>query len=90
MNERFNWVELTNPRAMREFEYLVREVGEDKIFAARTLLGARKAFPLNLARVLGIKLPDHLQYLPAIEAKEKIQDLRRRLVDVPSGEDDHA
>lgn len=79
MNEKFNWVNLSNPRAEREFDFLVKEVGEEKILAARAFLGARKAFPLNLARILGIKLPEHLQYLPAIEALEKIQDLRRRL-----------
>lgn len=85
MNEKFDWVKLSNPRAEREFDFLIKEVGEEKIIAARALLGTRRAFPLNLARIMGVKLPDHLQYLPAIEAKEKIQDLRRRLVGVGGG-----
>lgn len=80
MDEQFNWVELTNPRAEREFEFLVREVGEEKIIEARALLGSRKAYPLNLARVLKVNLPNHLQYLSAAELCEKIQELRRFLL----------
>lgn len=80
MSEKFSWVVITNQRAAREFDFLVQRVGEEKLFEARGLLGLRKAFPLNLARVLRVKLPDHLQYLPAIEAQEKIRELRRRLV----------
>lgn len=79
MNEKFNWVELTNPRSEREFDFLVREVGEEKIIEARSLLCGRRAFPLNLARILRVQLPEQLQFLPTVEAKEKIQDLRRRL-----------
>jgi len=80
MNEKFRWVEITNPRAKREFDYLIREVGEEKIIDARALLSARKAFPLNLARILGVKLPDGVAVMPVDELKEEIQDLRRRLV----------
>lgn len=85
-NEKFCWVEITNPRAEREFNFLVSQVGEEKIIAARALLGARKAFPLNLARLLGVKLPAELSFMPVAEIKEKIQDLRRRLVGAGDGE----
>lgn len=80
MDEKFNWVELTNPRAEREFEFLVREVGAEKIIEARARLGSQKAYPLNLARVLKVNFPNHLQYLPAAELREKIQELRRFLL----------
>lgn len=73
------WVDLSNRRAEREFDFLVQTVGKEKIIGARALLGARKAFPLNLARILGVKLPAGLAKMPAHELKEKIQDLRRRL-----------
>jgi len=75
--EKFSWVLITNPRAKREFDFLVQEVGEEKIIDARPLLGARKAFPLNLARVFGVKLPEHLQYLPRDEALERLKTMRQ-------------
>lgn len=80
MPGKFNWIELTNPRAEREFEFLLRAVGEEKIIEARARLGLRRAYPLNLARILRVKLPDHLQYLPPAEVREKIQELRRLLL----------
>jgi hypothetical protein len=64
---------------------LVREIGEEEIIAARAYLGARKAFPLNLACILGVKLPDELAVMPVDELKEEIQDLRRRLGSVGGG-----
>lgn len=72
-----DWVILSNPRAKRELDFLVQTVGEEKLIAAKRLLGTRKAFPLNLAHILRVKLPERLQFMPADEAKEKIQDLRR-------------
>lgn len=74
-NEKFSWVELSNRRSMREFDYLVREVGEEELIAARANLGARKAYPDNLARILGVKLPADLQFTPAAEAREKIKTI---------------
>jgi len=79
MNEKFPWVLITNARAERELDYLVQQVGPVKIIEARAALGSRKAFPLNLARILKVNLPEHLQYLPAIELREKIRELRREL-----------
>ncbi len=75
----FGWVDLSNKRAEREFDFLLQTVGKEKIINAKVLLGSRKAFPLNLARILGIKLPAELANIPAHELKEKIKDLRRRL-----------
>jgi hypothetical protein len=80
-----DWVILSNPRAEREFDFLVQTVGEEKIHDVRALLGARKAYPLNLARVLGVKLPEELATMPTEQLKEKIQDLRRRLVSAGGG-----
>jgi hypothetical protein len=73
------WVDLSNKRAEREFDFLVQTVGKEKIIDARALLGSRKAFPLNLARILGVRFPAELSKMPAHELKEKIQGLRRRL-----------
>jgi hypothetical protein len=76
----FDWVILTNPRSKREFDYLVREVGRDEILRVRTLLGSRKAYPLNLARTLGIKLPEGLTYMPSSELSAAVRALRAAIV----------
>ena len=57
---------LNNDRAKREWLWLCRRVGEE---AAREAIGripgARKPFPTNIAKVLGVDLPDE-KYLPAL------------------------
>lgn len=60
--------ELTNTRAEREWKWLCQRVGEDIAKAAiANLAGNRRAYPLNIARVLGIELPDEA-LLPALKS----------------------
>ncbi|BCX90013.1 hypothetical protein MIN45_PP27 (plasmid) [Methylomarinovum tepidoasis] len=59
--------ELTNDRAKREWLWLCRKVGEKRARAAIARIpGKRRAYPLNIARVLGIELPppEELPRLP--------------------------
>ena len=59
---------LTNPRAEREWRWLCQHVGEARARAAiANLPGNRRAFPLNIARALGIELPDEA-LLPALNS----------------------
>lgn len=55
---------ITNPRAQREWDYIVRHVGDAEARAAMARLGNRRPYPLNIARVLGIKLPPDLAQEP--------------------------
>ncbi|MCX7689055.1 MAG: hypothetical protein N2045_13915 [Fimbriimonadales bacterium] len=57
---------LTNDRARREWDYIVQRVGEAAAREAiKKLPGNRRPYPLNIARVLGIKLPQELATAPA-------------------------
>ena len=59
---------LTNDRAVREWAWLCQRVGEGAARAAIARLpGQRKPFPLNIARVLGLRLPPPEQ-LPPVPA----------------------
>jgi hypothetical protein len=51
--------EITNDRAKREWLYIVERVGEAHATAAiGRLAGRRRPYPFNIAKVLGIRLPD--------------------------------
>jgi len=68
--------ELTNDRAKREWLWLCRRVGEQRARAAIARIpGKRRAYPLNIARVLGVELPppEELPRLP-----EEIEAARAR------------
>ena len=50
---------LTNERAEREWAWLVARVGESTALDALARLpGGRRPYPLNIARVLGLALPE--------------------------------
>lgn len=73
---------LTNARAEREWAWILRQVGQERAQEALTQLGNRKPYPLNAARVLGLKLPSHLATDPTPEkanspgpSKETLQRL---------------
>lgn len=60
--------ELTNLRAEREWKWLCQRVGEARARAAIARIpGNRRPFPLNIARVLGVDLPDEA-LLPALNS----------------------
>lgn len=73
---------LTNDRAKREWEWIVRQVGEATAVAAMNALNRQKPYPLNIARKLKLKLPANLAEDPpasAATAKAHIAALRERL-----------
>lgn len=76
--------ELTNERAQREWKWLCSRVGEDRARAAiAQITGSRKAFPLNIARVLKLDLPPE-DRLPALKrdsavARAALQQVRKKL-----------
>ena len=50
---------ITNERGEREWLYICSRVGEDKARAAiGRLQGGQRPYPLNIARVLGVEVPD--------------------------------
>jgi hypothetical protein len=62
---------LTNERAEREWKYLCQLVGEERALAAISQLkGGQRPYPLNIARVLKIQLPEEAQ-LPRSDAQER-------------------
>lgn len=62
-------VECTNARAERQLAWLRRTVGDDAIRDAVVRLpGAQRRWPLNVARVLGVRLPPHLDVDPSTPA----------------------
>lgn len=81
---------LTNSRAHREWAWIVSQVGLERATAALQQLGNRKPYPLNIARVLGLKLPTALAVDkapsaqicgPSPEIKRHLDALKRRLQD---------
>lgn len=55
---------LTNERGQREWAWIVGQVGEAAALSALERLGTRRPYPLNVARVLGLTLPDDLAETP--------------------------
>lgn len=62
-------VECTNARAERQLAWLRRTAGDEAIRAAVAQLPATKRpWPLNVARLLGLKLPPHIDVDPSAPA----------------------
>lgn len=72
---------LTNDRARREWAWLVAQVGDQTARdAIARLPGNRKPYPLNVARVLGLTLPDNLASAPPAPpdvVRERLAELKR-------------
>ncbi|WP_291521318.1 hypothetical protein [Acidithiobacillus sp.] len=60
---------LTNARARREWDWIVRQVGLERALEALRHLGNRKPYPLNVARHLRLQIPAVLAKEP--EAPQK-------------------
>ena len=69
---------ITNERGKREWAWIVAQVGED---VARNvpLAGNRKPFPANIAKALGLTLPDDLQVADRETARAKAAEFLRML-----------
>lgn len=80
-------IEITNPRAEREWAYLVQRVGLERAQKAlEALHETRRAFPLNVARQLGVELPSESE-LPLVgeslaRSKEAAAAARERLASI--------
>ncbi len=74
---------ITNERGKREWLYIVNKVGLEGAYQAIGELGNRKAYPLNIAKVLRLELPRE-EFLPELEGvTEKRVDVgKRRLADI--------
>lgn len=68
---------ITNDRGQREWAWIVGQVGEAAALAALERLGTRRPYPLNVARVLGLVLPDDLAEAP--RRRRDCTDLLRAL-----------
>lgn len=52
---------ITNQRGQREWDWIVAQVGlEAAQSALQTLPGGKRPYPLNIAKALGLKLPERL------------------------------
>ena len=71
---------IQNERDTRTAAWLIEQVGAEALAEAETRLqGARKPYPSNLAKVLGLTLPDSLKRTENAAARQKLAELRRML-----------
>lgn len=52
--------EITNELGQKQWNYIVGCVGKDIAFEALSLLNGRKPYPLNVAKLLKIEMPQSL------------------------------
>lgn len=66
-----------NERDERTAAWLIEQVGAEALAEAETRLqGARKPYPSNLAKVLGLTLPDSLKRTENAAARQKLTELK--------------
>lgn len=66
-----------NERDERTATWLIEQVGEEALAEAETRLqGARKPYPSNLAKVLGLTLPESLKRTENAAARQKLAELK--------------
>ncbi len=66
-----------NERDERTAAWLIEQVGAEALAEAETRLqGARKPYPSNLAKVLGLTLPDSLKRTENAAARQKLAELK--------------
>lgn len=74
---------LTNDRAHREWNWIVKRAGETAARKAiEALSGGQRPYPLNIARKLGLELPKELADPPAAPpevARAHLEALRKKL-----------
>ena len=68
-----------NARDKRAIAWMIEQVGFVAVQeACGRLAGRRRLYPTNLAKVLGLTIPDSVVITPASAALEQIRELRRR------------
>lgn len=71
---------IQNDRDQRTADWLIANYGAETVAEAETrLAGARKPYPSNIAKVLGVTLPDSLKFVEKAAARQKLAELRRIL-----------
>ena len=66
-----------NERDERTAAWLIEQVGAEALAEAETRLkGARKPYPSNLAKVLGLTLPESLKRTENAAARQKLAELK--------------
>ncbi|WP_238812567.1 cryptic plasmid protein A [Paraburkholderia sp. SG-MS1] len=73
-------VVIESPRDQRTLDYLVKICGTDRVKRARAdLLGQRRPYVSNLAKVLGVHLPDELSLTSREDAQQHLSQLKAML-----------
>ncbi|WP_145964416.1 cryptic plasmid protein A [Chromobacterium phragmitis] len=66
-----------NERDARSLEWLAGQVGESAVEAAvSSLSGRRQPYVSNIAKVLGLELPDSLVRTPSVEARRQLARIK--------------
>lgn len=77
---------INNERDRRAAEWLVSKVGQDAVDAAIVgLAGNRRAYVSNIAKILGVEIPNQVVVTPPSEAKKRLSDLRAMLDEKQKG-----
>lgn len=72
-----------NSRDERALAWLIEEVGLEAVqVACSRLAGRRRLYATNLAKVLGLRIPESVANIPATEVLSRIRDLRERFPDL--------
>ena len=69
-----------SPRDQRVLEFLVANVGAAEVRAAVTkLAGNRKPYVSNVAKILGISIPSHVEATSRSDGRAKLAEIREIL-----------
>jgi hypothetical protein len=65
-----------NARDERAIAWLIDQAGFDAVQqACDKIAGKRKAYPTNLAKILGLSIPQYVVVTPVAEARDRVRDL---------------
>lgn len=71
---------IDNERDQRTATWLIEQFGAEAVAEAETrITGARKPYPSNIAKVLGVSLPDSLKQTSREAALQHLAELRKIL-----------
>lgn len=77
MDEYVGGIIVNTARDKRALEYLLAECGSEAVERACVrLAGQRKTYVSNIAKVLGVMIPDDVGITPRDEAREKLAHLK--------------
>jgi len=67
---------ITNDRDRRTWAWIVQQVGEDRALAVE-LAGDRKPYPSNIAKALGLELPESLKCTPRTAGLQRLAEMKK-------------